>query len=498
MDNNPLPLPAQDGDAGLQEHLQEEAQAQMPPLAQPPPTFPSDPHGDESRRLTYLGSVAYCVGSFPLAHYHFCQALHHLLHPDRRQIFAPERQLGMRGDIRINTTYLQELLKSCPLLDPERYAPDKMQAHLAALDEGRQRVRMGHHRYDAITFTGNGEGNEDAELTSQPQAPYPWNEKYTNMERKRRRQRERRASSSLSSDLNQEDGMMHNCEDLDVEMEDVAGQDNDGDDNNPDHIDDKEEEEEEASNHVLAAAGLNIPTLHRNLLDQIENFDELIDPILEDAPHFVDGHGDVSSLDTITFTTSTVTVPSGCPRRVDDTDVLLLGIILFDLGRAISVFVSTSRPWNWSRWPMPTSNPRRTTDASRIYEVRDSNFGDPVDFPTRRFARTLKNTRQSKQAIKTHPSTTDLQAITTNRLGNFCRLALQEASILMDTPKGHIFSPPRPPKRAEATAFSPSRHEKETSNETPEHPRYRARTTMTRRTTKGSHRHRQTSHLLVC
>ena len=111
-----------------------------------------------------------------------------------------------------------------------------------------------------------------------------------------------------------------------------------------------------------------------------------------------------------------------------------------------------------------------------MYEVRDSNFGDPVfwvlDFPTRRFARTLKNTRQSKQ-IKTHPSTTDLQAITTNRLGNFCRLALQEASILMDTPKGHIFSPSRPPKRAEATAFSPSRHEKETSNETPEHPRYR-------------------------
>ena len=43
----------------------------------------------------------------------------------------------------------------------------------------------------------------------------------------------------------------------------------------------------------------------------------------------------------------------------------------------------------------------------------------------------------------------------------------------MDAPKGHIFSPPRPPKRAEATAFSPSRHEKETSNETPEHPRHR-------------------------
>ena len=84
----------------------------------------------------------------------------------------------------------------------------------------------------------------------------------------------------------------------------------------------------------------------------------------------------------------------------------------------------------------------------------------------------MKNTRQSKQ-IKTHPSTTEIQAITTIRLGNFCRLALQEASILMDTPKGHIFSPPRPPKRAEATAFSPSRHEKETSNETPEHPRYR-------------------------
>ena len=161
--------------------------------------------------------------------------------------------------------------------------------------------------------------------------------------------------------------MMHNCEDLDVEMEDVAGQDNDGDDNNPDHIDDKEEEEE-ASNHVLAAAGLNIPTLslqHRNLLDQIENFDELIDPILEDAPHFVDGHGDVSSLDTITFTTSTVTVPSGRPRRVDDTDVLASFCSIWAC--AISVFVSTSRPWNWSRWPMPTSNPRRTTDASRIY-----------------------------------------------------------------------------------------------------------------------------------
>ena len=104
--------------------------------------------------------------------------------------------------------------------------------------------------------------------------------------------------------------------------------------------------------------------------------------------------------------------------------------------------------------------------------ISKTRFFGSLDFPTRRFARTLKNTRQSKQ-IKTHPSTTDLQAITTNRLGNFCRLALQEASILMDTPKGHIFSPPRPPKRAEATAFSPSRHEKETSNETPEHPRYR-------------------------
>ena len=104
--------------------------------------------------------------------------------------------------------------------------------------------------------------------------------------------------------------------------------------------------------------------------------------------------------------------------------------------------------------------------------ISGTRFFGSLDFPTRRFARTLKNTRQSKQ-IKTHPSTTDLQAITTNRLGNFCRLALQEASILMDTPKGHIFSPPRPPKRAEATAFSPSRHEKETSNETPEHPRYR-------------------------
>ena len=104
--------------------------------------------------------------------------------------------------------------------------------------------------------------------------------------------------------------------------------------------------------------------------------------------------------------------------------------------------------------------------------ISGTRFFGSLDFPTRRFARTLKNTRQSKQ-IKTHPSTTDLQAITTNRLGNFCRLALQEASILMDTPKGHIFSPPRPPKRAEATAFSPSRHEKETSNETPEHPRDR-------------------------
>ena len=109
------------------------------------------------------------------------------------------------------------------------------------------------------------------------------------------------------------------------------------------------------------------------------------------------------------------------------------------------------------------------------YELRDSIFREPVFWvfglsDTAVCAHLEKHA--AKQAIKTHPSTTDLQAITTNRLGNFCRLALQEASILMDTPKGHIFSPPRPPKRAEATAFSPSRHEKETSNETPELPRY--------------------------
>ena len=132
--------------------------------------------------------------------------------------------------------------------------------------------------------------------------------------------------------------------------------------------------------------------------------------------------------------------------------------------------------------------------------ISGTRFFGSLDFPTRRFARTLKNSRQSKQ-IKTHPSTTDLQAITTNRLGNFCRLALQEASILMDTPKGHIFSPPRPPKRAEATAFSPSRHERRKLPPTKRRNIRgieRTRTTMTRRTTKGSHRHRQTSHLLVC
>ena len=56
---------------------------------------------------------------------------------------------------------------------------------------------------------------------------------------------------------------------------------------------------------------------------------------------------------------------------------------------------------------------------------------------------------------------------------HFSVIRLACVTILMDTPKGHIFSPPRPPKRAEATAFSPSRHEKETSNETPELPRYR-------------------------
>ena len=334
MDNNPLPLPAQDGDAGLQEHLQEEAQAQMPPLAQPPPTYPFDPHGDESRRLTYLGSVAYAVGSFPLAHFHFCQALNHLLHPDRRQIFAPERQLGMRGDIRINNTYLQELLQSCPLLDPERYAPDRMEAHKAALDEGRQRVRMGHHRYDNISSTGSGEGNEDAQLISPPQAPYPWNEIYTNMERKRRRQQERRASSSsASSDSKQRDNMVLSGDDSDVEMEDEEGQGND-DNYDTDH-NDEDDDDDYTSSHALAAAGLNIHARslrHRNLLDQIENFDELVDPILEDAPHFIDTDGDVSSLDTITFKTSTVTVPSCRPRRVDDADVLLLGVILFDLG----------------------------------------------------------------------------------------------------------------------------------------------------------------------
>ena len=339
MDNNPLPLPAQDGDAGLQEHLQEEAQAQMPPLAQPPPTYPFDPHGDESRRLTYLGSVAYAVGSFPLAHHHFCQALHHLLHPDRREIFAPERQLGMRGDIRINTTYLQELLHSCPLLDPEKYAADRMEAHKAALDEGRRRVRMGHHRYDAILSfedaDGEDDNQDDARVTSPPQAPYPWNEIYTNMERKRRRQQERRASSSsASSDSNQNDDMMLSGDDVDVEMEDEEGQDDDCDNYDTDD-NDEDDDDDYASSHALAAAGLNIHARslrHRNLLDQIENFDELVDPILEDAPHFIDTDGDVSSLDTITFTTSTVTVPSCRPRRVDDADVLLLGVILFDLG----------------------------------------------------------------------------------------------------------------------------------------------------------------------
>ena len=106
----------------------------------------------------------------------------------------------------------------------------------------------------------------------------------------------------------------------------------------------------------------------------------------------------------------------------------------------------------------------------------------------------------AKQAIKTHPSTTDLQAITTNRLGNFCRLALQEASILMETPKGYIFSPPRPPKRAEATAFSAPRAMRRKLPTKRRNIRgiERTRTPMTRRTTKGSHQHRQTSHLLVC
>ena len=131
--------------------------------------------------------------------------------------------------------------------------------------------------------------------------------------------------------------------------------------------------------------------------------------------------------------------------------------------------------------------------------ISGTRFFGSLDFPTRRFARTLKNTRQSKQ-IKTHPSTTDLQAITTNRLGNFCRLALQEASILMDTPKGHIFSPPRPPKRAPRRLHSAPRAMRRKLPTKRRNIRgiERTRTTMTRRTTKGSHRHRQTSHLLVC
>ena len=121
--------------------------------------------------------------------------------------------------------------------------------------------------------------------------------------------------------------------DSDVEMEDEEGQGND-DNYDTDH-NDEDDDDGYTPSHALAAAGLNIHTRslqHRNLLDQIESFDELVDPILEDAPHFIDADGDVSSLDTITFTTSTVTVPSCRPRRVDDADVLLLGIILFDLG----------------------------------------------------------------------------------------------------------------------------------------------------------------------
>lgn len=341
MQNFPLPPPAPDADAGL--HA--EAAAGIAAHMLPPPAYPTDPHGDESRRLTYLGSVAYAVGSFPLAHHHFCQALHHLLHPNRRQIFAPERQLGMRGDICINKTYLKELVHSCPLLDPERYAPDKMRAHQTAIDWGRQRVRMGYPRYGAISAEagdayndgGGAGGDADFHLTSPPKAPYPWNEIYTNMETKRRQHQERRASSlSLSSsspsDLNHKDDIAHTCNDVDsdIEMEDAEGQVDD------DHYADQEEDkEDDAFNHILAAAGLNIPTLsleHHHRLDQIGEFDELVDPILEDAPHFIDAQGDVSSLDPTTFQTSTVTLPSCRPRRVDDADVLILGMILFDLG----------------------------------------------------------------------------------------------------------------------------------------------------------------------
>ena len=310
-----------------------DAGQQPPPLDAPPPPpveYPPDPHGDTSRRHTYLGSVAYAVGSFPLAHRHFCQALHHLLHPDRKQIFAPQSALGMRGDIRINTTYLNELL-NCPLLDPERYAQETIQAHQAAVDDGRRRVRMGHHRYGALAQAGEEQQGQNAgEITSE--VDFPWGEIYVNMERTRLQQQRRESSaSSYSDNINFDQNII--CDDesnIDIDMKE-------GEQDDFDYTEESRNSFLSNRLHVLpVAGGMTIPTLssqhHRNLLEQIERFDDLSDPILEDAPHFLDCRGDVSSLDCTTLVTSTVTVPSCRPRRVDDADVLLLGIILFDLG----------------------------------------------------------------------------------------------------------------------------------------------------------------------
>ena len=292
MNNNPIPL-----EAGVGQQPVAQAQQQQQPS---PVEYPPDPHGDTSRRHTYLGSVAYAVGSFPLAHRHFCQALHHLLHPDRKQIFAPQSALGMRGDIRINTTYLNELL-NCPLLDPERYAQETIQAHQAAVDYGRRRVRMGHHRYGNLAQEAGEEqqGQNAGEITSG--VDFPWGEIYVNMERTRRQQERRESSASSASDsINFDQSIMCDDEpDIDIEMQDAEQGDNN------DHTEESRNAFLSNRLHVLpvAGGGPTIPTLsqqHRSLIEEIERFDDLSDPILEDAPHFLDCLGDVSSLDCTT------------------------------------------------------------------------------------------------------------------------------------------------------------------------------------------------------
>ena len=125
------------------------------------------------------------------------------------------------------------------------------------------------------------------------------------------------------------------------------------------------------------------------------------------------------------------------------------------------------------------------------YEVRDSNFGDPVfgslDFPTRRFARTLKNTRQSKQIkhIRQQPTSKQLPQIDWATSADWRFKKLPYSWILQrDTSSVHRVHR-NAPRRLHSAAPRAMRRKLPTKRRNIRGIE-RTRTTMTRRTTKGS------------